>query len=136
MLGLDHLCFLLAIGAAAAFLVGGARVIAAFMVASFAGVVLHLGHVGLPFVEAGIAATVMAAGVLLLTGPARVGGAVLVLALVGGVLHGYALAESIVGVEASPLSSERADRRLMARTPNHRAINPAVSAPTTPRFAM
>lgn len=105
VIGLDHLCFLLAIGTVAAFLTGGARVIAAFMAASFAGVVLHLAHVGLPFVEAGIAATVLLAGVLLLTGPARLGGAVLALALVAGVLHGYALAESIVGVEPTPLAA-------------------------------
>jgi urease accessory protein len=105
VLGADHLAFLLALGIAAAFVATGARVIAAFMVASFAGVVLHLAHVGLPYVEPGLAVTVMAAGLILIAGGLRTNLPVLVLALIGGVLHGYALAESIVGVEPTPLAA-------------------------------
>lgn len=105
VIGLDHFCFLLAIGAAAAFVAGGAGVIATFMVASSAGVVLHLANVGLAYVEPAVAVTVLAAGVLLLLGDLRTNRSMLVLALVGGVLHGYALAESIVGVETTPLAA-------------------------------
>lgn len=105
VIGLDHLAFLLAFGAVAALFGGGARAIAAFMVASFAGVVLHLAHIGVPYVEPALAVTVMAAGLLLVTGGVRAGLPVFILAAAGGVLHGYALAESIVGVEATPLAA-------------------------------
>jgi urease accessory protein len=104
ILGADHLTFLLALGVAAAFVPAGVGVIAAFMIASFAGVVAHLAHVGLPFLEPALAVTVMAAG-LFLIGQARSTLPLSILALVGGVLHGYALAESIVGVEPTPLAA-------------------------------
>lgn len=105
MLGLDHLVFLVAIGALTALIPGGVRVIAAFMVASFAGVVLHLAQVGLPFVEPALALTILAAGALLIAGGMTAGPAILALGLTGGLLHGYALAESIVGVEPTPLAA-------------------------------
>lgn len=105
ILGLDHLVFLLALGALTALVAGGVRVIAAFMVASFAGVVLHLAQIGLPFVEPALAVSVLAAGLLLLAGGLPASAAVLILGVVGGVLHGYALAESIVGVERTPLAA-------------------------------
>ena len=106
VIGLDHLVFLLAIGAIAALVAGGARAIAAFMIASMAGVVAHLARVGLPFVEPAIAVTVLAAGLLLITGRLRTPPAVLALVVAGGALHGYALAESIVGVESTPLAAD------------------------------
>ena len=105
VLGFDHLVFVLALGAAAAFVAGGARVIAAFMIAAFAGVVLHLAQVGLPYVEPALAVTVMAAGLLLMAGEQRSNLLIAGLAAAGGFLHGYALAESIVGVEPTPLAA-------------------------------
>jgi urease accessory protein len=105
VIGLDHLAFLLAIGTAAALVAGGARVVAAFMVAAFAGVVLHLAHVGVSYVEPALAVTVLAAGLLLISEGARSRSLVTGLAVIGGLLHGYALAESIVGVEPTPLAA-------------------------------
>ena len=105
VIGLDHLLFTLAIGMLAALVPHGSRLIAAFLAASFAGVVIHLARVGLPFVEPAIAATVLASGVLLTAGGIRKDPLVLALALLGGLLHGYALAESIVGVEGTPLAA-------------------------------
>jgi urease accessory protein len=105
VLGLDHLAFLLGIGALTALVSGGVRVIAAFLAASFAGVVLHLAHVGLPFVEPALGVTILAAGALLIAGGMTASPAVLALGIAGGVLHGYALAESIVGVEPTPLAA-------------------------------
>ena len=103
VIGLDHLVFLLAIGTLTALLGGGVRVIAAFMIASFAGVVLHLASVGLPFVEPALGVTILAAGALLIAGGLPASPAILALGTAGGLLHGYALAESIVGVETTPL---------------------------------
>ena len=103
ILGLDHLVFVVAIGALAGLVAGGIRAIAAFLVASFAGVVLHLAHVGLPFVEPALGVTILAAGALLIAGGLPTRPAVLALGAAGGLLHGYALAESIVGVEPTPL---------------------------------
>lgn len=105
ILGLDHLVFMLAIGSAAAFLVSGTPVIAAFLIASFAGVVLHLANVGVPYVEPALAVTVMAAGLLLFLDELRSNVTVIGLAILGGLLHGYALAESIVGVETTPIAA-------------------------------
>jgi urease accessory protein len=105
IIGLDHLMFLLAIGALAALVGGGVRVIVAFMIASFAGVVLHLASVGLPYVEPALAVTILAAGALLIMGGLPTSPAILALAGIGGLLHGYALAESIVGAESTPLAA-------------------------------
>lgn len=105
VIGIDHLAFALGVGILAALVPQGARLIAAFLAASFAGIVLHLARVGLPFVEPAIAATVLAAGALLIAGGVRKAPLALALALLGGIVHGYALAESIVGVEATPLAA-------------------------------
>lgn len=105
VLGTDHLAFLIAMGIAAAVVGAGARVIGVFMIASLGGVVLHLAQIGVPFLEVGLAVTVMAAGVLLISDDVRTSLVAVALALVGGGLHGYALAESIIGVEATPLAA-------------------------------
>ena len=103
VIGLDHFAFLVAVGVAAGI---GRRGVAApvlFVAASVFGVAAHrLGFV-LPGAEAVVAATVLAAGALLARGraPAPLGWAALL--AVGGVAHGQAYAEAVVGAEAAPV---------------------------------
>lgn len=116
VIGLDHCLFILSVGALSAFLPGGALLIAAFLVASFFGVVLHLAQIGLPWIEPALAATILASGVLLMTERLRNTSIALALASVGGLIHGYALAESIVGVEATPLAAYLAGLTIVQST--------------------
>lgn len=99
ILGPDHLAFVIAIGIAAALVPAGIGLIGAFFAASTAGILLHLGAWNLPLVEVLAACTVIAAGALVAMGN-RVGNAAwLALATVAGLIHGYALGESIVGAD-------------------------------------
>ena len=103
VLGLDHLAFVLAAGAAAA-LIGRALPLAiAFAVATVIGLALHLAAVTLPLAEALVAGSAALAGFLLLT--RRAPGLAGWTALFGlaGIAHAYAYAETIVGAEATPL---------------------------------
>lgn len=132
IIGLDHCIFLLAIGALSALVPGGILLIAAFLVASFAGVVVHLAEFGMPFVEPALAVTILAAGTLLIAGGMRTRLLVLALATVGGVLHGYALAESIVGAEPTPLTAYLVGLTMvqgtlmaMANSVGHQFLDPA-----------
>ncbi len=103
VLGLDHLAFILAAGAAAA-LIGRALPLAlAFAAATVIGLTIHLTGVTLPLAEIVIAGSVLAAGLMLLT--RRVPGLAGWAALFGlaGIAHAYAYAEAIIGAETTPL---------------------------------
>jgi urease accessory protein len=101
----DHLVFLL--GAAA--LVAAARVpvgrcvqlLGAFAVSASIGTAVHASGVNLPWAEAGVAVSLLALALALLR--VTLGGpALLALAVGGGLCHGYAYGETIVGASASP----------------------------------
>lgn len=104
VIGLDHLVFIVGIGLLAAVSGAGALLPVMFVVAMSAGLALHIGGVGLPGVELAIATSVALVGLSLLR--SRLGerkwleagafGA-------AGVFHGYALAESIIGAEPTPI---------------------------------
>ena len=104
VLGPDHLVFLLVAGLVVAALPVAARLATAvfLVLGQVLGTALHLSSVGVPGVEALIALTVIAAGLTLVV---RLPGVAMLAALfaASGVFHGYAYAESIVGVEAGPL---------------------------------
>ena len=103
VLGLDHLAFVLAAGAAAA-LIGRALPLAiAFAVATVIGLAIHLQAVTLPLAEVLVAGSAALAGLLLLT--RRAPGLAGWTALFGlaGIAHAYAYAEAIIGAEATPL---------------------------------
>ena len=104
IIGLDHLAFMLA----AALLVIRQRMaplmLAAFVLASTVGVFLHLALFNLPAVEPAIAVSVLIFG-LGVAMARSIGAAVMTALLVaGGIYHGYAFGESIVGAERSPLA--------------------------------
>jgi urease accessory protein len=103
VIGLDHLAFIVATGIAVGLL--GARLVVPTLLvaASIAGVLVHTASVDLPGGELLVAASVVAAGVLIARGKGVPGLAWLVLFGVGGFVHGYAFGESIVGADRPAL---------------------------------
>lgn len=105
VLGLDHFAFVIAIGIAAALVPAGIGLIGAFFAASAAGILLHFGAWNLPLVEVLVAATVILAGALVAFGNRTGSAAWLGLAAVAGLVHGYALGESIIGADYGVLGA-------------------------------
>lgn len=105
VIGLDHLAFLLAAGVLAAALPRGAalKAMAGFLLASMAGLALHLAGIGLGPVEALIAASVLLAGLALLIAKRVSAPALLAGFALAGLFHGHAFAEAVIGAEATPL---------------------------------
>lgn len=103
VIGLDHLAALLAIGCLAALHRRGAALVVGYVAATMLGAAVHVRGANLPASEALVALSVVALGAVLVW--KRAAGAVAALALfaVAGLFHGYALGESIVGAERSPL---------------------------------
>lgn len=105
VIGPDHLAFIIAIGIAAALVPAGVGLIGAFIAASTAGVLVHLGAVDLPMSEALVAGSVILAGALVAAGRSASSGRWLALAVLAGLAHGYAFGESIVGAEQTVLGA-------------------------------
>jgi urease accessory protein len=106
VIGLDHLFFVLAIGAACYAFRRGAGTVAAYLLAALAGTAAHLYRATIPYPDAWVAATLIVAGVLLLrASPFLKSGAAAGFFALAGFLHGYAYGESIVGAEPTPLAA-------------------------------
>ena len=105
VIGPDHLGFLAAIGLAAAIVPGGLGLILAFVAASTAGVLAHVAAIDVPYAEALVAASVIAGGVLVAVGKQASAKVWLSLAVLAGLVHGYAFGESIVGADRAVLGS-------------------------------
>ena len=105
VIGLDHLAFLLAAGVLAAALPRGAalKAMAGFLVASMAGVALHLAGIGLGPTEAFVAASLVMVGLALLMARRVNAGALLAGFALAGLFHGHAFAEAVIGAEATPI---------------------------------
>ncbi|MFN4087876.1 MAG: HupE/UreJ family protein [Alphaproteobacteria bacterium] len=108
VIGIDHLAFVVAAGVVGALVAGGGAwrvgLPILFVLASIVGVGLHLTELNLPLAEAAVAASVLLAGVLLARGTARPGaGAWAAILGLGGIFHGYAYGEAIVGAEPTAL---------------------------------
>lgn len=105
IIGLDHFAFLVVAMLLTWALKGSARFLVplAFIGATIAGTVLHLGAANIPMSETLVALTVVIGAVLALS--RRYPGALALSAIfaVSGILHGYAYGESIVGAETTPL---------------------------------
>ncbi len=103
IIGLDHFAAVVAVGCIASLHGAGARLVVGYVVAMMAGVAVHLLGAGLPGAELWVAASVIALGLVLVT--RRDFGALAAFALFAavGLLHGYALGESIYGAEPTPL---------------------------------
>lgn len=103
VIGLDHFAFVIAVGLLSAIMTSRRWLAPSiFIGATVLGVAVHLLSVNLPVVEELVALSVVAGGVLLLERSYNVR-AVLALAGIAGIFHGYAYGEAIVGAEPAPL---------------------------------
>jgi urease accessory protein len=105
VIGLDHLAFVVAVGVAVGVSGLSLALPALFIVASMAGVAIHVGGANVPGAEALVAISVLIAGLMIAYGRSMQLGAWAALLAVGGLLHGYAFGESIFGAETSPLAA-------------------------------
>jgi urease accessory protein len=103
VIGVDHLAAIVGVGILAALAGRSAAVVLAFSVAVIAGVGLHLSKVNLPAGELLVGLTTLLIGALVVARQSMGAGLAALLFAIAGLVHGYALGESIVGAEASPL---------------------------------
>lgn len=105
VIGIDHLAFVVAAGVLSSRLAAWFVLPGAFVLAGLAGAALHLNGMDMPGAEMGIALSVLLLGVAVMAA-ARLGTTVMALLFaLAGLVHGYALAESIVGAETTPLAA-------------------------------
>ncbi len=103
IIGLDHFAAVVAIGLLAAAHRRGAGLVIGFVVAMMIGVAAHLQGATVPGAEIVVALSVIIlGGVLLVRRDLSVATALFLFAAVG-LVHGYALGESIFGAEPTPL---------------------------------
>jgi len=103
VIGVDHLLFVLGAGVLAARIERGHLLPLVFVIASVAVAGMRYLGVNVELNELWIAGSLVVLGAVLLAARVLPGGAVAVLFLAAGALHGYALAEAIVGAERTPL---------------------------------
>jgi urease accessory protein len=105
VIGLDHLAFVLGVGAMAHLTGRVVLLPLAFVVGTVVGCALHVRSYTLPAPELVIALTVAVAAALVATRAKLPPGNIAALLGVAGVFHGYAYGESIVGAETAPLAA-------------------------------
>lgn len=103
VIGLDHFAAILGIGILAGIAGRGIVPVLAFSAAVIAGVAVHLGKVDLPSGELLVGLTTLAIGALVLLRQTIRPGLAAALFAIAGLVHGYALGESIVGAEPTPI---------------------------------
>lgn len=105
VIGIDHLAAIVGVGILAALAGRGAAVVLAFGVAVIAGVGLHLTKIDLPASELFVGLTTLLIGALVILRQSMSTALATLLFAIAGLVHGYALGESIVGAEAAPLTA-------------------------------
>jgi len=103
IIGLDHFAAVVAVGCLAAGHRTGAALAVGFIVAMMVGVALHLSGATVPAAEILVAVSVIALGAVMLRRREISASAALALFAGVGLVHGYALGESIYGAEPAPL---------------------------------
>jgi urease accessory protein len=103
VIGLDHLVAVIAVGCLAAAHRAASALAVGFVVAMMAGVALHVYGATVPAAEIMVALSVIALGIIMLRGQSLGIGAAFTLFALVGLVHGYALGESIYGAEPTPL---------------------------------
>jgi urease accessory protein len=103
VIGLDHLAALVGVGLVSSRFARGLTLPAFWVVAMAAGVGLHLASLDVPYAEALVALSVVVIGVAATIRTTLPYATIAALFAIGGAVHGYALGESIVGAEATPL---------------------------------
>lgn len=104
VIGIDHLLFVLAMGAACYYFGRKAGTVVTFIAATILGTVLHLYKATLAYPDLWVALSLVALGAMLV-GAQRLlrSRAALGFFALSGIAHGYAYGESIVGAEPTPL---------------------------------
>jgi len=105
IIGLDHLAALVGVGLIASRFARGLTLPAFWVVAMAAGVGLHLMSADLPYAETLVALSVVAIGIAATMRTTLPYALIAALFAAGGAVHGYALGESIIGAEATPLAA-------------------------------
>ncbi len=103
VIGLDHFSAVVAVGCLAAAHRAAAALAGSFVLAMMVGVALHLHGATVPSAEILVALSVIVLGAIMLRARHMPAGAALALFAAAGLVHGYALGESIYGAEATPL---------------------------------
>jgi urease accessory protein len=103
VIGVDHLLFVMGAGVLAARLERGYLLPLFFVAASVALAGMRYVGTDVELSELWVAGSLVILGAILLATRAISGSAMAVLFLVAGALHGYALAEAVVGAERTPL---------------------------------
>jgi urease accessory protein len=103
VIGLDHLAALIGVGLVSSRFARGLALPAFWLVAMAAGVGLHLASADLLHAELLVALSVVIIGIAATVRTTLPYAAIAALFAVGGAVHGYALGESIVGAESTPL---------------------------------
>ena len=105
VIGLDHLAFVLSVGALAHLMGRVALLPLLFVVGTVAGCALHVARYTLPAPELAVALTVAVAAAAVVMRARPPVSLLAALLAVAGVFHGYAYGESIVGAETAPLAA-------------------------------
>jgi urease accessory protein len=105
VIGIDHLAALVGVGLVSSRFARGLTLPAFWLVAMAAGVGLHLASADLPYAEALVALSVVVIGVAATVRTSLPYALIAALFAAGGAVHGYALGESIVGAETTPLAA-------------------------------
>lgn len=103
VIGFDHFAAVVAVGCLAAAHRAGPALALGFVVAMIIGAALHLSGIGVPATELLVALTVIGLGAMMLRARQMPAATAFALFAVVGLIHGYALGESIYGAEPTPL---------------------------------
>jgi urease accessory protein len=103
VIGLDHFAAVVAIGCLAAAHRAGVALVIGYVVAMMLGVGAHLLGTNVPAAELLVALTVLALGAALLVDRGMSAATACAAFALVGLIHGYALGESIYGAEPTPL---------------------------------
>jgi urease accessory protein len=103
VIGVDHFAAVVAIGCLASAHRRGAALVIGYIVAMMLGVGLHLMGTTVPAAELLVALTVLGLGATVVWRRDMAVGAALTLFALVGLIHGYALGETIYGAERTPL---------------------------------
>ncbi|MBI3704465.1 MAG: HupE/UreJ family protein [Rhizobiales bacterium] len=103
VIGLDHFAAVVAVGCLAAAQRAAPMLAIGFVLAMIAGVAAHVRGASVPSAEILVALSVIGLGAMLLRRRPLALGAALTLFALAGLVHGYALGESIFGAEQTPL---------------------------------
>lgn len=103
VIGLDHLAALIGVGLVSSRFPRGLTLPVFWIVAMAAGVGIHLASADIPQVELLVALSVVIIGIAATLRATLSYALIAGLFAAGGLVHGYALGESIIGAEAAPL---------------------------------